>query len=79
MLTLYYNEWYPGFLSGKMMLEDNSSADVQVLFDFLDNELDYAMPVSNTMAKPLTRHYTVQNYYCIHKVLFGAEHSEVAF
>ncbi len=29
------------------MLEDNSSADVQVLFDFLDNELDYAMPVSN--------------------------------
>ncbi len=24
------------------MLEDNSSADVQVLFDFLDNELDYA-------------------------------------
>ena len=28
------------------MLEDNSSADVQVLFDFLDNELDYAPFVS---------------------------------
>ena len=32
--------------AGKMMLEDNSSADVQVLFDFLDNELDYAPFVS---------------------------------
>ena len=29
-----------------MMLEDNTSADVQVLFDFLDNELDYAPFVS---------------------------------
>ena len=28
------------------MLEDNTSADVQVLFDFLDNELDYAPFVS---------------------------------
>ena len=38
---------------GKMMLEDNTSADVQVLFDFLDNELDYA-PFVSIVVRPST-------------------------
>ena len=35
------------------MLEDNTSADVQVLFDFLDNELDYAPFVSIVVRQSL--------------------------
>ena len=54
------------------MLEDNTSADVQVLFDFLDNELDYA-PFVSIVVRPSTFDFIRNFNLCLYLFISALE------